>query len=476
MATPPTDSRQPPDGDEFPDFIDNASELLKYSTAITYRSLESEKQMDTMQDFSKNRLSDPNTPTNQTYLSTFVTTKKVNSDNNLPEPVPIHARSQSLMNLSSVHALEKNDQKTSRWNDLYEQRRKSLSKLKGLVIPEAPDNEVIPPMDLTVNIPEIKTFDTATLITLPKTNNNINSPINPVNVPKNPPPIPPWTPNAPPVLPKYSPAFKRKSLHVYTTSINKIDQNQEVSPNEANKYCDKPSTLRPNKLTDDDLNPPKSLESISSPTRSDCSFDYSTIPKKSNDSSIKTHTSKLEDESDNDSAVSSSQSSFNSRFSPPPSPTKSFHPIPFKRQSEIDKNLPGRLLNASSTEAINRRNILASARCSSGNTLLNIETPIESPPLKKIEEVPPEPSPPPVENPKPVKEYIEVTNESSRWERSSLTPLKSTMQEKPLKREFARSTESLPELGEFFWIPLHLFCNSEKFTFGYLNKRSNYLH
>lgn len=445
MATPPSDSRQPPDGDEFPDFVDNDNEILKYSTPIGYRSLDKESQLNVMQDISKNRVSQPDSLSNHTYLNNFEAAKNVNNDN-IPEPVPVHTRSQSLINLSSNNTVQKPE--PSRWNELVEQRRKSLSKLKGLVIPEAKDNDVTSSTDPAISIPEIKNLDTAAIFSLPKTNNLTSPQVSPVTAPKNTTPISSWTSNTTNSLPKYSPAFKRKSLHVYTNSINK-DQIQDIPNIETNKYCDK-SSLRPNKLTDDDMNPPKSLESISSPTRSDCSFDYATFPKKNAESSLKTPSSKIEDESDNDSAVSSSQSSFNSRFSPPPSPTKSFQSNPFKRKEENDRSLQNRLLNASSTEAINRRNILASAKCSSGNSLVNVDSPVESSPPKVIEDSPPLKSNSPTEKVRAVRNYSDVKSESSLWESRNVTPVKSTPPDRPTKREFAKSTESLPELGELY--------------------------
>lgn len=443
MATPPSDSRQPPDGDEFPDFVDNNNEIVNYSTPIIYRSLEQEKELNTMESFSKNKESQ--TGNVRKYASQFEAVIKTNTGSE-QEPVLAHGRSLGLINPSSSHSNQKPDVKTSKWNDIAEQRRKRLSKLKGLVIPETEDNDAST-IGSTVNIPEIKNLDAAAIFSLPK-HSNLNSPqISPPAVPKMLTPVSSWTSNTSQNLPKYSPAFKRKSLHVYTSNV-KLDQPQEVQNNDANKYCDKLSP-RPNKLMEDDLNPPKSLESISSPTRSDCSFDYATVMKKSNESlPFKPQTNKLEDESDNDSAVSSSQSSFNSRFSPPPSPTKAFQQTHFKRADEHEK-LQSRFLNASSTEAINRRNILASAKCSSGNNFLNLDTALESPPLpkKNDDSVLTETTPPLPEKQHNVKELSEVKNSSSTWE-SGAKSLNIKLVDRPPRREFTRSTESLPELGK----------------------------
>ncbi|KAJ8938059.1 hypothetical protein NQ318_014540 [Aromia moschata] len=260
-------------------------------------------------------------------------------------------------------------QKNSKWNLMMEQRRRGLSKLKGLVIPETSENDVQP----AINIPEIKS-QPATFVQVPKLDNiNNNTQIFTTNHDslKSSIVIPPWPTNTTSNIPKYSPAFKRKSLQVYPTNVERTDSCEYVANAEVIKYCDK-SSSKLNKL-DDDINPPKSLESISSPTRSDCSFDYVSSTKRyirePIDSFQKSHVGKVEDESDNDSAVSSSQSSYNSRFSPPPSPTRSYDLNSYKNKSEDELNSQNRLLKPSSVEAINRKNILASAKCRSGKDL-----------------------------------------------------------------------------------------------------------
>lgn len=120
---------------------------------------------------------------------------------------------------------------------------------------------------------------------------------------------------APQILPKYSPAFKRKSLSVYNTSST--NSSPTVSPS---------SPIKTTPLTTD---APKSLESLCSPTRSDCSFDF--VSSNSSPDNLRTKprfTPKSKtradyDDSDNDSAVSSSQSSISRGFSPPTSPVPS---------------------------------------------------------------------------------------------------------------------------------------------------------
>ncbi|KAJ8926812.1 hypothetical protein NQ314_020658 [Rhamnusium bicolor] len=387
MAALPSDSRQPPDGHEFPDFIEN-TESLKHTTQAYFE----DTAKGTLPTFSSNiymntHQNDPLDFSERTKTSNLILCHSVSSSNTdlrpkmydstedlkysglISEPTNLHTRSQSLIDMSAL-----SKQKNAKWNLMVEQRRKGLSKLKGLVIPETSENDISP----SVNIPEIKSQNTPTFMSVPKLdisnnkeeafsshhNDSLKSPIV----------IPPWSTNTSNNLPKYSPAFKRRSLQVYPTGVSKNENYDYVSNTEVTKYCDKTSS-RISKVTDDDLNPPKSLESISSPTRSDCSFDYVSSVKKyirePHDAFQKSHISKMEDESDNDSAVSSSQSSYNSRFSPPPSPTRSCELNHFKSKSEEDDKLnsQNRLLKPSSVEAINRKNILASAKCRSGKDL-----------------------------------------------------------------------------------------------------------
>lgn len=122
---------------------------------------------------------------------------------------------------------------------------------------------------------------------------------------------------APQIHSMYSPAFKRKSLTVYGTSVtgsaingNMIKNSQPVA-------------------TPNFSEPPKSLESICSPTRSDYSFEFADSTTSSPDGSrnrprAMQRKARLDyDDSDNDSAVSSSQSSISRGFSPPTSPAPS---------------------------------------------------------------------------------------------------------------------------------------------------------
>lgn len=122
----------------------------------------------------------------------------------------------------------------------------------------------------------------------------------------------------PQILPKYSPAFKRKSLAVYGTSNN--TPSNTMSPTVAQQTSQMPASTP--------TEAPKSLESICSPTRSDYSFEYlsSSVSPENLRNRQRINQKKIRgdyDDSDNDSAVSSSQSSISRGFSPPSSPVPS---------------------------------------------------------------------------------------------------------------------------------------------------------
>lgn len=128
---------------------------------------------------------------------------------------------------------------------------------------------------------------------------------------------------APQILSKYSPAFKRKSLSVYNTGNSISPLNYNIT-NNSNQKVNQVINSNSGLISD----APKSLESICSPTRSDYSFEYlsSTGSPENLRSRPRIGQKKTRadyDDSDNDSAVSSSQSSISRGFSPPMSPVPS---------------------------------------------------------------------------------------------------------------------------------------------------------
>lgn len=296
----------------------------------------------------------------------------------------LHSRSMSLLDISD------NTNKFDRWNQLIEQR--SLSKLKGLVIPEnEPETDGAPFVDL----PEIKSIMTPVIertykennaITVPKLTRRHSTSMSSIQTPP---------PRDPPSIPKYSPAFKRRSFQIHTPAVPTTDQ-IKIETIETKKVTAPPVKTRDfSNFTISTLpnDPPKSLESITSPTRSDYSFEFNNGGQlKSPIGEIKLASSReklatprsnscvsdivpsSEYDSDTDSALSSSQSSYLSKTSPPASPIHSrsdsitdVHKksVPYQDYETVNK----RLLKPQSLEAINRKNILASARCRSGRDL-----------------------------------------------------------------------------------------------------------
>lgn len=139
---------------------------------------------------------------------------------------------------------------------------------------------------------------------------------------------------APQIHSKYSPAFKRKSLTVYGISAT-----VNSSINDSNPIKNSQSSA-----TSTFLEPPKSLESICSPTRSDYSFEFASTTSSPDGSRTRPRTfqrkARLDyDDSDNDSAVSSSQSSISRGFSPPMSPVPSERSTVSSERSYISTEL-----------------------------------------------------------------------------------------------------------------------------------------
>nr|CAD7568814.1 unnamed protein product [Timema californicum] len=432
----------------------------------------------------------------------------------------LHTRSQSLVDIGSIpsytskrnsigqvggYSKQNNseDMRRASLNALIEQRRRGISKLRGLVIPEKV-TEVAMSQPI-IDLPEIKSRDSILVSKPPvvSTNNDVR-PYSRQTINTN-----RWTTNtdsfvpqdktstsnligSPPWksqssaanLPKYSPAFKRKSLTLYgvpssasSVSSSLSSSREELRPifdggiNNNNQKLSPP--LPPSKPPRHSTGsfpsnynipfllpePPKSLESITSPTRSDLSFEYVSSCGSSPDLRVTAPTNVKEDvvvpvtirngrptngdyytngskpnrlsptsknnlsdtgrsgedDSDNDSAVSSSRSSISREYSPPTSPLPDSqnraddcqHPLlanlpssgiagekrPLRRtlSSETTASVASsttstltsgsqascssngssndsnkRVLKAQSVEAINRKNVLSSARYSSG--------------------------------------------------------------------------------------------------------------
>lgn len=223
-------------------------------------------------------------------------------------------RSQSMCNISSqfemnsiittmnVRNKESAESRKLALNSLIEQRRRSMSKLKGLVIPEKA-TEVT---DLAVvDLPEIRSTNTD----LPKINKDEQNPrefnTSPTNKTYSSKSLlsPPWK-DCDSNLMKYSPAFKRKNLQLY--GISPQNTLPDSIPNETN-YCKDEVLLKDN---EDSLSP-----SVTSPINSSFTAfnldttDGNTFISIQDEIITSRKVEKYDNESDNDSAVGSSQSS-----------------------------------------------------------------------------------------------------------------------------------------------------------------------
>ncbi|XP_015431431.1 PREDICTED: uncharacterized protein LOC107187771 [Dufourea novaeangliae] len=218
--------------------------------------------------------------------------------------------------LASTFRRPNEDIRRTSLNQLIEQRRRSISKLRGLVIPE---KEAVPIEAPIVDLPEIKSRDSILLHQIPKANiqdkwgsqsslaSNASTASGPLKATTS------FKMPAPQIHSKYSPAFKRKSLAVYGSSSSNSSVNGA-----------KPTTASTPTMSE----PPKSLESICSPTRSDYSFEFASTASspeglRNRQKNVQRKTRMDYEDSDNDSAVSSSQSSISRGFSPPMSPVPS---------------------------------------------------------------------------------------------------------------------------------------------------------
>ncbi|KAF7380544.1 hypothetical protein HZH68_016409 [Vespula germanica] len=254
--------------------------------------------------------------------SSFTQERTSGNNNDVPNGNNQVSRTNSLV---STFRRNSEDMRRTSLNQLIEQRRRSISKLRGLVIPE---KETVPIEQPIVDLPEIKSRNSILLSQLPKANiqdkwgsqSSIASNTSSASVPLK--ATTSFKMPAPQINSKYSPAFKRKSLTVYGSSSNTINSSAYMTKNSQGSNT---SSNTSNTLSE----PPKSLESICSPTRSDYSFEFVSA---SNSPDVLRGRQRMNaprktrndyDDSDNDSAVSSSQSSISRGFSPPMSPVPS---------------------------------------------------------------------------------------------------------------------------------------------------------
>lgn len=291
----------------------------------------------------------------------------------------VHGRSQSLLDVNPTPSykyryLSENSQddgqKPGSLNLLIEQRRKNLSKLRGLVIPEKLTDTM--PTQPIVDLPEIRSRDLVLNSKVPSaykerstTNKWARSNTPEVTVPK----VTPthlWDmQNKSPNIPKYSPAFKRKSISVFgTKELLALNAKKEVPLSPLPRSVQEPlkAPLKPPRnipLTrqysvSDDRKYQDAVTSyicegeISYPSDKNHRTNEITrstemyVPKRKSTLQGKyrlhSENGRSEEDSDNDSAVSSSRSSISHGFSPPASPL-----LDSQYQSVEDSNHRSRL-------------------------------------------------------------------------------------------------------------------------------------
>lgn len=305
----------------------------------------------------------------------------------------VHCRSQSMLDINPVSYGKSPEEKQTVLNTLVEQRKKTMSKLRGLVIPER-SSEPVAAKQPILDLPEIRSRD---LIITPAFEKERRTSVG--SYPIYSPPqnnnfiTPSWSAqNTTPTIPKYSPAFKRKNISVYGSKNNDI-----------NTRFMSPLTNAPNKPPrSNGFAPRYSLDSIKSMAPDSTTDDKRLIKQHEYPKSVDyfgrkgSDRSRSEEDSDNDSAVSSSRSS----ISPPASPLLGGHhnlsdveKTPLARTLSSETTASGtstastltsgshassdsdshskRILKAQSVEAINRKNVLTSAKYSRGFDIKN---------------------------------------------------------------------------------------------------------
>lgn len=237
-------------------------------------------------------------------------------------PPTYHSRSASDDNSSNKISHKSN------LEYLIEQRKKSMSKLRGLVIPEL--------QGPIIDLPEIKVQDSLTKSFLTQSIPNHNSSTTEYKI-KNPKPTTlddkKWKTNLlPNNIPKYSPAFKRKSLQVYSPSclskestperklVEKVDIANKAIITHNNVTKPLRTALDFKSGSEKLLNPVLSSKYSTALPHKLTSKDYKEVLNDARDYKnveIKICTATDVVDSDNDSAMSSTQSSYRSSASSP---------------------------------------------------------------------------------------------------------------------------------------------------------------
>lgn len=178
----------------------------------------------------------------------------------------------------------------------------------------------------------------------------------------------------PNILPKYSPAFKRRGLSSYQSSLSASTLPSKITPPTSNAT---PMTMPQHNNSQSNQRQEENHKNLNKPVQ--VKIEKEPLKDVSSTKGVNGKTGKLED-SDNDSAVSSSRSSISHGLSPPNSPTpgestaatpdpdlgSDDKTIRERREEAMNLDDSWRILKPTSIEAINRKNVLKSAKFSSG--------------------------------------------------------------------------------------------------------------
>merc|ERR1712123_385990 len=247
---------------------------------------------------------------------------------------------------------------------LIEQRRRStMSKLKGLVIPESvtESNSVNHSSKQKSSVNEKHSV----------ISNKVSGAL----------PNPPWKEkNESDEFPKYSPAFKRKPFTVYNTKNARPLSREGQNESERSMSPRSPQDKAECRLNIQNLSKKQPNEQLAYKPP---------IGKKNSDEGLPNSPTGLKTEdSDNDSAVSSGRSSLSGRSSSPPQSPKAIRnelreKMQNNKNSNIDMN--PRVLKKNSVEAINRQNVINACKKSSATPINDINAAFTKEELKNAE-------------------------------------------------------------------------------------------
>ena len=342
----------------------------------------------------------------------------------------LHNRSQSLIDIENTskgkrHSVgsydrsgcpppntDDRDRRTSLAN-VVELRKKGLGKLRGIVIPETNQHAEVsskPPIDLPrigssppplpnsfppntnhrtlslprdVQRPHQRLYKTDSISSIESCESNASKQSSTVSSTLS------WkTQNSSSMLSRFSPAIKRKNS---SGAVGKHDTlppmgTRNVQSSVLMTEYSSSSTYPSKSAHSDELTTPNSDQSFEWDQRQQSFEKYTLKGVTTNKNSMESSRLNRSEDSDNDSAVSSSQSSFSQGITPPASPVPDSSDIEdnssgrvssaksqsklqrSQRCSSIDEADSRRILKSGSVDAENRWNVLKSAKCSSGKS------------------------------------------------------------------------------------------------------------